>query len=152
MLGVPMMLPPVVPWELGPDIPVGMLPATTLHCTGVGVAPLLVVVSQPVVSNQTVDADPAVRVASGTGVITQSPVGAAGVSETAVADGVQLGMLTVAVGVPLSDTVSLQSGAEKLLASTVNCPEVPTRLPATLVVDATLTNVPGTPPCPTTRS
>ena len=45
-----MMFPAVVPWEAGPNIPVGMLPATTVHCTGVGVAPLLNVVLQPVVS------------------------------------------------------------------------------------------------------
>jgi hypothetical protein len=147
-----MMLPAVVPWELGSDIPVGMPPATTRQCTGVGVAPLFVVVSQPVVSNQTVDGDPALSAAGGTGAITQLPVGAAGVSGTGVTDGVQPGMRTVAVGVPLFETVSQQSGAEKLVASTLNSPPLSTRPPVLLVVDATVTKVPKIPPRPSTRS
>src|SRR5690349_12419345 len=110
---MPMMFPAVVPWEFGPDIPTGMLPATTVHRTGVGVAPLPVVVSQPVVSKFTTEFAPAVSVAGGTGVMTQVPVGGAGVGGTGVTDGVQFGMRTVAVGVPLSRTVSRQSAAVK---------------------------------------
>ena len=47
-----MMLPASVPCEWGPVMPVGMLPATTFHCTGVGVAPVLNVVLQPEVAKK----------------------------------------------------------------------------------------------------
>src|SRR6478609_3803471 len=115
MLGVPMMFPAVVPCELGPVIPVGMLPASTDHCTGVGVAPLLNVVLHPVVSKLTAVAVPAVRVTGGRGLMVQLPVGGAGVGDTGVADGVQPVRVIVAVGVrPPSEMVTLQSGAEKL--------------------------------------
>src|SRR6478609_2843074 len=115
MLGVPMMFPAVVPCELGPVIPVGMLPAMTAHCTGVGVAPLLKVVLHPVVSKLTAVAVPAVRVTGGWGLMAQLPVGGAGVGGTGAADGTQPARVIVAVGVrPPSEIVTLQSGAVKL--------------------------------------
>src|SRR5215203_1855939 len=113
MLGVPMMLPAVVPWELGPVIPVGMLPATTVHCTGVGVAPLLNVVLHPVVSKLKTPGWSTASVAGSAGVITHEPDGGAGFCETGSTDGVQPGSVTVAVGVRRSDTVTRQSGAVK---------------------------------------
>jgi hypothetical protein len=66
-----MMFPAVVPCELGPVIPAGLLPATTAHCTGVGVAPLLNVVLHPVVSKLTAVAVPAVRVTGGWALMVQ---------------------------------------------------------------------------------
>ena len=72
------MFPAVVPWDVGPVIPVGMLPATTAHWTGVGVAPLLKVVLHPVVWKNTVDSTPRVSDTGSSGVITQLPVGGAG--------------------------------------------------------------------------
>src|SRR5690242_12599849 len=113
MLGVPMMLAFVGPWKLGPVMPVGMAPATTCHCTGVGVAPLLKVVLQPVVPKYQAVETPTASVAGGCGTITQSPVGGAGSGGTATVDGVQPDSDTVAVGVRLSAMVTLQSGAVK---------------------------------------
>src|SRR6478609_1956169 len=116
MLGVPMMFPAVVPCEFGPVMPVGMLPATTVHCTGVGVAPLSNVVLQPVVSKLTAVAVPAVRViGAACGTMVQLPVGGAGCVGTGVTDDVQPASVIVAVGVrPPSEIVILQSGAVKL--------------------------------------
>src|SRR6478752_5812119 len=111
MLGVPMMFPAVVPWDAGPVIPVGMAPATTLHRTGVGVAPLLNVVLQPVVPKKNAVATPAASVTGAPGTIRQSPVGGAG--GTGTADGVQPDSDTVAVGVLPSLIVTVQSGAVK---------------------------------------
>src|SRR6478735_10960884 len=112
-----MMFPADVPCEFGPVIPVGMLPATTVHCTGVGVAPLLNVVLHPAVSKLTAVAVPVVRVTDGWGLMTQPPVGGAGVCGTGVADGEQPASVIVAVGVrPPSEIVTLQSGASKLSA------------------------------------
>src|ERR1700712_3495732 len=137
MLGVPMIFPAVVPCELGSVIPVGMLPARTAHCTGVGVAPLLNVVSQPVVSKLTAVAVPAVRVTGGGGLMVQLPVGGAGVVGTGVTDGVQPARVMVAVGVrPPSEIVILQSGAVKLSPWIRYCPVGSARMSATLVVDS----------------
>src|SRR6478752_1351236 len=145
MLGVPMMFPAVVPCELGPVIPVGMLPATTAHCTGVGVAPLLNVVLHPVVSKLTAVAVPAVRVTSdGGGRMVQPPVGGAGVVGTGVTEGVQPVRVIVAVGVrPPSEIVTWQSGAVKLSPWIRYCPVGSARTSATLVVDAAVMNTPG---------
>ena len=112
-----MMLPPVVPCEMGPVIPVGMLPATTVHCTGVGVAPLSNVVSHPVVSKLTAVDRPAVTVTGARGTMVQPPVGGAGVGRHRCHRRGAAGNVTVAVGVSESEIVTLQSGAVKLLAS-----------------------------------
>src|SRR5690349_13759580 len=113
MLGVPMMFPPVEPWKSGPTMPVGMAPATTRHWTGVGVAPLLDVVLQPVVAKKTAVETPRASVAGACGTIAQLPVGGAGTGGTATVDGVQPDSDTVAVGVRWSAIVTLQSGAVK---------------------------------------
>src|SRR3954454_10714682 len=119
-----MRLAAVWPCGFGPVMPVGMTPATTFHCTGVGVAPVLVVVLQPVVWKDTTELAPRVTWAGADcGVMTQLPVGGAGVGETGSTVGVQPARVTVAIGVrPESDTVTLQSGAEKPLAWMLNCP------------------------------
>src|SRR6478736_7563865 len=143
MLGVPMMFPAVVPCELGPVIPVGMLPATTAHCTGVGVPPLLNVVLHPAVSKLTAVGVPAFRVTGGWGMMVQPPVGGAGVDGTGVIDGVQPVRVIVAVGVRPSEIVTVQSGAVKLSAWIRYCPVGSARTSATLVVDSAVTNTPG---------
>ena len=138
------MFPAVVPCELGPVIPVGMLPPTTAHCTGVGVAPLLNVVSHPVVPKLTAVAVPAAMVTGGWGTMLQLPVGGAGVDGTGVTDGVQPARVIVAVGVrPPSVIVTLQSGAVKLSPWIRYCPVGSARTSATLVVDSAVTNTPG---------
>lgn len=72
MLGMPMMFPPVVPWDCGPVMPAGILPATTRHCTGVGVEPGSLV-SQPVVLKLTAVFESMASAAGGTGLMTQLP-------------------------------------------------------------------------------
>src|SRR6478735_4722723 len=139
-----MMFPADVPCEFGPVIPVGMLPATTVHCTGVGVAPLLNVVLHPVVSKLTAVAVPAVRVTGGWEMMAQLPVGGAGVGGTGVTDGAQPARVIVAVGVrPPSEIVTLQSGAVKLSPWMRYVPVGSARTSATLVVDSAVTNTPG---------
>jgi hypothetical protein len=128
-----------------------MLPATTVHCTGVGVAPLLKVVLHPVVPKLTTEEASAVTVAGSTGVITQEPVGGAGLSETDFTDGVQPGSVTVAVSVRRSDTVILQSGAVKFDAWILNAPLGSARKPAELVVELAMMKMLGE-PFPWTRS
>src|SRR4051794_5195246 len=115
---MPMRLAAVWPWKFGPLMPVGMIPATTFHWTGVGVAPVLNVVLHPVVPKLTTEFAPT-ETWSGPawGVITQLPVGGAGVGGTGTTDGVQPDNVNVAIGVrPESETVTLQSGAEKPVA------------------------------------
>src|SRR3954469_5315222 len=105
---MPMRLAPVVPWKRGPVMPVGMSPATTCHWTGVGVAPVLKVVSQPVVAKSTTELVLAMTVGGADCVVmTQLPVGAAG-EVTGVTVGVQPERVTVSIGVrPESETVTL---------------------------------------------
>src|SRR3954447_9846447 len=138
-----MMLPPVVPWKFGPVMPVGSTPATTDHWTGVGVAPLLVVVSQPVVSNHTAVGSPTAPVAVGAATMVQLRLGWDGWLGTGVTVGVQPASVTVVVGVRPSRIVILQSGAVKSLACTLNRPLWSARAPAALVVDSTMAKTPG---------
>jgi hypothetical protein len=99
---MPSISPFVVPWKLGPVMPVGILPATTFHHTGVGVAPLLNVVLHPVVWKKTTADFPLVRLTAGCGVMVQLPVAGAGLTGTGFTEGVQPASVTVTVGVRLS--------------------------------------------------
>src|SRR4051794_19554789 len=102
---MPMMLPAVWPWKFGPDMPVGMRPAMTVHCSGPP--------TQPVVVKLWTEFAPVVKVAGPPGLITQLPVGAGGGGGglTAAGSGVQPDSFAVAVGVrPPSETVIVQSG------------------------------------------
>src|SRR3954447_7308190 len=135
-------------------MPVGMTPATSFHCTGVGVAPVLKVVLQPVVAKLTTELVLDVTLSGpDCGVMTQVPVGAAGVAGTGFTEGVHPARVTVAMGVrPESETVTLQSGAEKPLAWIVNCPRWSERTPAELVAERAMTKIPGAALLPCTRS
>src|SRR3954447_14647190 len=134
-VGVPMMLPPSVPWEAGGVMPVGTAPATTVHVTGVGVACPSAVVLQPVVWNQTTPIWLIARwVAPAGGVITQVPVGPAG-GVTGLVVGVQPVRVTVSRFDLLSCSTTLQSGAVKPLAWILNLPASPARAPADEVVE-----------------
>src|SRR4051812_49339236 len=85
--------------------------------------------------------------------MTQVPVGAAGVAGTGFTEGVHPARVTVAMGVrPESETVTLQSGAEKPLAWIVNCPRWSERTPAELVAERAMTKIPGAALLPCTRS
>ena len=125
-------------------MPVGMLPATMRHC---GRPPV-----QPVVVKLWTDASPAWKLAGAPGSITQLPDGGGVVAGGGVADGGQPDSLTVAVGVWPSETTTLQSGAVKPDAATLKWPDVSDRLPAALVVDSTVTKMPGRPWCPRERA
>src|SRR3954452_19922430 len=149
-----MRLAPVCPWKFGPLMPVGMMPATTFHCTGVDVAPVLAVVLHPVVEKLTTGTTPGPRLTGPDGgVMTQLPVGGAGVAGTGVTEGVQPDSVAVAIGVrPESETVTLQSGAEKPLAWMLNSPRWSERTPAELVAERAMTKIPGAALLPCTRS
>src|SRR3954453_13890370 len=145
-----MRLAPVCPWKFGPLMPVGMSPATTFHCTGVAVGPVL----HPVVEKLTTGTTPGLRLmGSDWGVMTQLPVGGAGVAGTGVTEGVQPDSVAVAIGVrPESETVTLQSGAEKPLAWMLNWPLPSERIPAELVAELAITKMPGAALLPCRRS
>src|SRR3954454_17018017 len=102
---MPLRLAPVLPWKWGPVMPVGISLATTCHWTGVGGAPVLDVVSQPVLAKSTTELVLAMTVRGpDCAVIRQLPVGAAG-DVTGVTVGVQPERVTVSIGVrPESET------------------------------------------------
>src|SRR3978361_2285253 len=97
-------------------MPVGILPAISDHCTGVGVAPLLNVVLHPAVWKNPAAGAATATVTGAWAAITQLPVGGAGFGGTGRTDGVHPARDRVAVGVRLSETVTLQSGAVKFVA------------------------------------
>src|SRR3954452_12959746 len=95
----------------GPCMPVGMFPPRSFHCTG----PLEM--SQPVVSANRTEASPAWNVTGSAALMTQLPLGGAGLG-----GGADIGLhparVTVAVKVCRSDTTALQSSERKFEAST----------------------------------
>src|SRR4051794_35839884 len=131
-----------------------MTPATTVHCTGVGVAPVLAVVSQPVVAKLTTEPVFAMTLRGpDCAVIRQLPVGAAGEAGTGVTDGVHPDRVIVSMGVrPESETVTWQSGEENPSAWMVNRPCSSERTPAELVAERAITKIPGAASVPCRRS
>src|SRR3954449_3544116 len=120
-----------------------MSPATTSHCTGVGVAPVSVVVSQPVLAKVTTDPVWAMTLSGpDAAVIRQVPVGAAGVAGTGVTEGVHPARVIVSIGVrPESETVTWQSGEENPSARMLNRPCSSARTPAEPVAELAITKI-----------
>src|SRR4051794_12651013 len=126
-----MMLPASLPCEAGGPLPVGTAPATTVHCTGVGVRSPGTRVSQPVVSNQTTPLLLTARFEGPAGgVITHVPLGGAG-GVTGAVVGVQPLRVTVSRFDLLSWSTTPQAGAGEPEAWVPDFPSRPAPTPPT---------------------